>query len=112
MYSSHLTIMVKPEEKSLTAPLPNAGRKTRKASRTGAAARLPIVRAQIRLPDELNEKMPSAPNTPVNVRKDHVPATASKLLESKILEVGGHGKMEAVSAKKKVPKSVASMVRR
>ena len=37
VYSSELTVMVKPEEKSLTAPLP--ARKMRKASRTGAAAR-------------------------------------------------------------------------
>ena len=51
--------MVKQEqEKSLTAPLtlPTAsGRKARKASRTGAAGRLNIVRAQIRLPNDIEE---------------------------------------------------------
>ena len=51
--------MVKQEqEKSLTAPLtlPTAsGRKARKASRTGNAGRLNIVRAQIRLPNDIEE---------------------------------------------------------
>ena len=51
--------MVKQEqEKSLTAPLTlptSSGRKARKASRTGAAGRLNIVRAQIRLPNDIEE---------------------------------------------------------
>ena len=109
--------MVKPEEKSLTAPisLPSSqGRKTRKASRTGAAARLPIVRAQIRLPNDLNEKMPSAPCTPVNIRKD---IQLSKLVEEQGSSVDRTSlQVETVHdlqvEKKPAPKSVASMVRR
>ena len=87
------------------------GRKTRKASRTGAAARLPIVRAQIRLPGELNEKMPSAPNTPVNLRRE---CETSKLVDvrSKLAENQTRLAESAAASVKKVPKSVASMVRR
>ena len=105
-FTTNLTIMVKSEEKSLTAPLPTShGRKTRKASRTGAAARLPIVqRAQIRLPNELAEAVCSAPATPVNYRKE---MSISRLVE----EEEGDVKATATTPRK-VPKSVASMVRR
>ena len=117
--------MVKPEEKSLTAPLPLASQSAggvrrplhhhnpavRKAiaARTAAgppgagAGQLPIVRAQIRLPnDQLSEKSlagegggSSGPATPVLGRKIELAASSSK-----------------TGTDKRVPKSVASMVRR
>ena len=122
-YRSHLTIMVKPEEKSQTAPLslpsegrnlalPSAaGRKTRKASRTGAAAKLPIVRAQIRLPNELNEKMESAPATPVNLRRE-ISRDIARDLSRDLSRQKLVNKLTEEENLKQVPKSVASMVRR
>ena len=128
--------MVKPEEKSLTAPLPlgsqtataaAGGRRplhhhnpaVRKvvAARTAAAggpqSPVPIVRAQIRLPpppDQLSEKTlsgeggaGSGASTPVLSRKIELAAASA----SSPLAKGGSG-----SAERRVPKSVASMVRR
>jgi hypothetical protein len=110
--------MVKPEEKSLTAPLPVASQSAaarrplhhhnpavRKAiaARTaapgaGAASPLPIVRTQIRLPNEqLGAESGSDAVTPVLGRKLDLAAAS------------GSSKM---AADKRVPKSVASMVRR
>ena len=70
------------------------------ADKMAASEKCPIVRPAIRLPRDLIEKMPSAPNTPVSARKDHV---ASKLASSP----GSPG-----SVTKKSPVTVASMVRR
>ena len=67
------------------------------ADKMAASEKCPIVRPAIRLPRDLIEKMPSAPNTPVSARKDHV---ASKLASS------------PGSVTKKSPVTVASMVRR
>ena len=61
--------------------------------RDKTSTKVPIVRPAIRLPKDLCEKMPSAPNTPISGRKDQI----SKL---------------ANSPSKKSPKTVASMVRR
>jgi hypothetical protein len=128
--------MVKPEEKSLTAPLPlgsqtaaaaaggrrplhhhNPAVRKAVAARTAAGggggpqSPVPIVRAQIRLPpppDQLSEKTlsgegggGSGASTPVLSRKIDLAASASPLAK------GGSG-----SAERRVPKSVASMVRR
>jgi hypothetical protein len=130
--------MVKPEEKSLTAPLPlgsqtaaaaaggrrplhhhNPAVRKAVAARTAAAAAggpqspVPIVRAQIRLPpppDQLSEKTLSGEggggsggSTPVLSRKIELASAASPSPLAK----GGSG-----SAERRVPKSVASMVRR
>ena len=70
------------------------------AEKMSTSEKCPIVRPAIRLPRDLIEKMPSAPNTPVSARKDHV---ASKLASSP----GSPG-----SVTKKSPVTVASMVRR
>ena len=70
------------------------------ADKMAASEKCPIVRPAIRLPRDLIEKMPSAPNTPVSPRKDHV---ASKL-------ASGHGSHGSVT--KRSPVTVASMVRR
>jgi hypothetical protein len=128
--------MVKPEEKSLTAPLPlgsqsaaaaggrrplhhhNPAVRKAVAARTAAAggpqSPVPIVRAQIRLPpppDQLSEKTlsgegggGSGASTPVLSRKIEMAASAT--LASPLAK-GGSG-----SAERRVPKSVASMVRR
>jgi hypothetical protein len=127
--------MVKPEEKSLTAPLPlgsqtaaagaggrrplhhhNPAVRKAVAARTAAAggpqSPVPIVRAQIRLPpppDQLSEKTlsgegggGSGASTPVLSRKIELAASSASPLAK-----GGSG-----SAERRVPKSVASMVRR
>ena len=79
----------------------HSGSKVRKSSRhhnhhsEQIGAKLPIVRPAIRLPKDLIEKMPSAPNTPVSPRKDPLPSKLADPMNTK-----------------KVPKSVASMVRR
>jgi hypothetical protein len=131
--------MVKPEEKSLTAPLPlgsqtataaaggrrplhhhNPAVRKAVAARTAAGAGgglqspVPIVRAQIRLPpppDQLSEKTlsgegggGSGASTPVLSRKIELTAAASS---ASPLAKGGSG-----SAERRVPKSVALMVRR
>jgi len=100
-YRSSIRIMVRGEDKLSGGPhgLPGHRPKVRKTSRHSEplqqGATLPIVRPAIRLPKDLIEKMPSAPTTPVSPRKDPLP---SKLVEP--------------MHTKKVPKSVASMVRR
>jgi hypothetical protein len=130
--------MVKPEEKSLTAPLPlgsqtaaaaaggrrplhhhNPAVRKAVAARTAASAGgpqspVPIVRAQIRLPpppDQLSEKTlsgegggGSGASTPVLSRKIELSAATSA---ASPLAKGGSG-----STERRVPKSVASMVRR
>jgi len=78
----------------------HSGTKVRKSSRhhhhsEQIGAKLPIVRPAIRLPKDLIEKMPSAPTTPVSPRKDPLPSKLADPMNTK-----------------KVPKSVASMVRR
>ena len=70
------------------------------ADKMASSEKCPIVRPAIRLPRDLIEKMPSAPNTPVSARKDHV---ASKLASSPA---------SPGSVTKKSPVTVASMVRR
>ena len=75
-------------------------RRTSSTSRNEMAGneKCPIVRPAIRLPKALTEKMPSAPNSPVSQRKDHV---VSKLACD-----------NTATVTKKTPKTVASMVRR
>jgi hypothetical protein len=130
--------MVKPEEKSLTAPLPlgsqtaaaaAGGRRplhhhnpavrkavaARTAAGGGPQSPVPIVRAQIRLPpppDQLSEKTlsgegcgGSGASTPVLSRK--IELAASSASSASPLAKGGSS-----SAERRVPKSVASMVRR
>jgi hypothetical protein len=115
--------MVKPEEKSLTAPLPLASQSAaarrplhhhnpavRKAiaARTAAAATpgigggpLPIVRTQIRLPNEQHQGSEggSGAATPVLGRKLELAASSPSSADK-------------TASDKRVPKSVASMVRR
>ena len=64
------------------------------ADKSSKSTKCSIVRPAMRLPKDLCDKMPSAPTTPVSGRKDPV---TSKL---------------AAGPVKKVPKTVASMVRR
>ena len=123
--------MVKPEqEKSLTAPLtlPTAGgRKTRKASRTGAAGRLNIVRAQIRLPDDIEEAPATAPAAIGESQisdNNYSEATAKEVQsgssKNSIIAAAGSGSKaikpsppgSGGSDVRHVNKSVASMVRR
>ena len=97
-YRSSIRIMVRGGE---TRPTPTSQQghaprgKVRRSSRSGVGeggAKMSIVRAQIRLPKELDEKMPSAPTTPANDRKKPLP-------------LPGMGS-------KKQKQTVASMVRR
>jgi len=100
-YRSSIRIMVHGEDKLSGGPhgLPGHRPKVRKTSRQSESlqqgAKLPIVRPAIRLPKDLIEKMPSAPTTPVSPRKDPLPSKLAEPVHTK-----------------KVPKSVASMVRR
>merc|ERR1711892_176080 len=100
-YRSSIRIMVLGEDKLFGGPqgLPGHRQKVRKTSRHSEplqqGAKLPIVRPAIRLPKDLFEKMPSAPTTPVSPRKDPLPSKLAEPMHTK-----------------KVPKSVASMVRR
>ena len=100
-YRSSIRIMVLGEDKLSGGPhgLPGHRPKVRKTSRHSEplpqGAKLPIVRPAIRLPKDLIEKMPSPPTTPVSPRKDPLPSKLAEPMHTK-----------------KVPKSVASMVRR
>merc|ERR1712106_685270 len=100
-YRSSIRIMVLGEDKLSGGPqgLPGHRQKVRKTSRHSEplqqGAKLPIVWPAIRLPKDLIEKMPSAPTTPVSPRKDPLPSKLAEPMHTK-----------------KVPKSVASMVRR
>ena len=99
-YRASVRIMVRDTAPSLTP---------RPASRTGGEARtqessvsvgdkVPIVRPAMRLPRDLYDKMPSAPNTPGASRREVT--TVAKLAST------------SPQPTKRVPKSVASMVRR
>ena len=93
-YRASVRIMVRDTAPSLTP---------RPASRTGGEARtqessVSIVRPAMRLPRDLYDKMPSAPNTPGATRREVT--TVSKLSST------------SPQLTKRVPKSVASMVRR
>ena len=104
-YRSSVRVMVRDSEPGVAArPASRTGGEVRTTerldSRPGSAGRVPIVRPAIRLPRDLYEKMPSAPNTPGASRREH---TASKLASTSL---------QMAPVTKKVPKSVASMVRR
>ena len=94
--------MVRPEAESGAASAPRRPSSSVRGtealpSAASRTAKVPIVRPAIRLPRDLYEKMPSAPTTPTATRRaEH---GVSKLADSS-------------PSTKKVPKSVASMVRR
>lgn len=89
-YRSSVRIMVKDKEEVRSSS--TSTRRVSTSLRDKTSTKVPIVRPAIRLPKDLCEKMPSAPNTPISGRKDQI----SKL---------------ANSPSKKSPKTVASMVR-
>lgn len=96
-------VMVRDTEPSVTArPASRTGGEVRTAERPGARPgpgdKVPIVRPAMRLPRDLYDKMPSAPSTPGASRREAV--SVSKLAST------------SPQPTKRVPKSVASMVRR
>ena len=90
-------VMVRDTEPSVTArPASRTGE--RPGARPGPGDKVPIVRPAMRLPRDLYDKMPSAPSTPGASRREAV--SVSKLAST------------SPQPTKRVPKSVASMVRR
>ena len=95
-YRSSIRVMVRDSEAAASRRPSSRAEVTSGSTSSGPkSTKCPIVRPAIRLPKDLYEKMPSAPTTPVSGRKEPV---LSKLVTN--------------NPSKKVPKTVASMVRR
>ena len=93
--------MVRDTEPGVTRPASRTGGEARTTERSGSRPVAPgdkIVRPAMRLPRDLYDKMPSAPNTPGASRRE--PTSVAKLAST------------SPQPAKRVPKSVASMVRR
>ena len=98
-YRASVRIMVRDTAPSLTQrPASRTGGEVRTQERPGGD-KVAIVRPAMRLPRDLYDKMPSAPNTPGASRREPVSSVS---------------KLASISPQptKRVPKSVASMVRR